>query len=154
MIQVWLSVFHPFYVSITSIDHNQQAQRVEISCRIFFDDLEAALKADSHREVDLIKGADRQVIDSLLGSYLRRHLRLSVNGKALQLQYLGYEIEDDVAWCYLEAGNVPRVRQLTVDNRLLLDQFPKQSNIMHVTANGQRKSTKLDNPERHAVFEF
>lgn len=154
LINAFLLVLHPFYVSITSVDYNESAQRVEISCRIFYDDLEAALKAGGNLKVDLIKPKDKQLIDSLLSTYLQDHFRLAVNGTPLSLRYVGYEIEDDVAWCFLEASNIKTVSNIAITNRILLDQFPKQSNILHVTAHGERKSTKLDNPERRATFEW
>jgi len=154
-IQVYWILLHPFYVSIATVDYNQEAQRVEISCRIFYDDLETALKAsEKATAVDLIHPANRQEMDRLLGRYLTRHLRLSVNDHPQELHYLGYEIEDDVAWCYLEANGINALQRIAVDNRILFDQFAKQSNILHVTAYGERKSTKLDNPEHRAVFDF
>ena len=149
-----LVLLHPFYVSITSVDYNEQAQRVEIGSRIFYDDLETALKDGYDGKIDLINPADKPAIDSLLDSYFRSHFGLAVNGKPVSLHYVGYEIDEDVAWCFLEATGVADVGQLQLTNRLLFDHFPKQSNIMHVTAYGKRKSTKLDNPERTAVFEW
>jgi len=149
-----LVLLHPFYVSITSVDYNEQAQRVEISSRIFYDDLETALKDGRGHKIDLINPTDKPAIDSLLASYFRNHFGLAVNGKPVSLHYVGYKIEEDVAWCFLEATGVADVERLSINNRLLFDHFPKQSNIMHVTAYGKRKSTKLDNPERTAVFEW
>jgi len=154
-IQVCWLLLHPFYVSITAVDYNNEAQRVEISCRIFYDDLETALKATENvTHVDLIHPKNKNETNRLVGHYLQQHLGLSVNGQPHGLQYLGYEIEDDVAWCYLEAVKVASLQRLVIDNRILLDQFGKQSNILHVTAYGDRKSTKLDNPEHRAVFDF
>ncbi len=154
-IQFFWFALHPFYVSITSVDYNRDAQRMEISCRIFHDDLEVALKAHGAPEkIDLIRPMDKAETDSLLADYLRGHFSLSVNDKPIALHYVGYEIEDDVAWCYLEAKQADPVQRIAIDNRVLFDQFPKQSNIVHVTAYGKRKSTKLDNPMRRAVFEF
>jgi len=147
-------LLHPFYLSITAIDYNEQAHRVEISARIFYDDLEAALKDARDLKIDLINPTDKSATDSLLSAYFLDHLRLSVNGKPVSVRYVGYEIDEDVAWCFLEAVNINRVERLRIDNRILFDHFPKQSNILHVTAYGKRQSTKLDNPERTAVFEW
>ncbi|MGK6352515.1 DUF6702 family protein [Parapedobacter sp. DT-150] len=154
IINAFLLLLHPFYVSITTVDVNEQAQTVEVSCRIFYDDLEAALKAESDSKVDLINPPDRAATDSLLAAYLQKQFKLAVNGKQVPLNYLGYEIEEDVAWCYLEAKAVPSVQRMAIDTRILYDQFPGQSNILHVTAYGKRKSTKLDNPEHRATFEW
>lgn len=149
-----LLLLHPFYVSITTVDYNGPAHRMEISSRIFYDDLEAALKDGRDLKIDLINPTDRSAVDSLLATYFRKHFGLAVNGRPVSLHYIGYEIDEDVAWCFLEATNIANVEQLRIDNGILLDHFPKQSNIMHVTAYGQRKSTKLDNPKRTAVFKW
>ena len=154
ILSIILPLLHPFYVSITSVDYNEQAHRVEISSRIFFDDLEAALKDGRDLKIDLINPTDKSATDSLLATYFGNHFRLWVNGKPVPVHYIGYEIDADVAWCFLEAVNIDRVEKLRIDNRILFDHFPKQSNILHVTAYGKRQSTKLDNPERTAVFEW
>ena len=154
ILNVVLLLLHPFYVSIMAIDYNEESHRVEISTRIFYDDLEAALKDGRDLKIDLVNPTDKSVIDSLLAAYFSGHLGLSVNGNPVPVRYLGYEIDEDVAWCYLEAVNINRVEQLRIDNRVLFDHFPKQSNILHATAYGKRQSTKLDNPERTAVFEW
>ena len=43
LIGVYL-IFHDFHVSVTDLEHNAQNQTVEVSHRIFIDDLEMALK--------------------------------------------------------------------------------------------------------------
>ena len=154
-IQVCWFLLHPFYVSITTVDYNKEAQRVEISCRIFYDDFETALKkTENVSSIDLINPPNKTEVDSLISRYLRRHLHLAVDGHPRNLHYIGYEIEEDVTWCYLEADEVASLQQITIDNQVLYGQFPKQSNILHVTAYGERKSTKLDNPEHRAAFTF
>jgi len=154
IINALLLILHPFYVSITSVAYNEQAQRLEISTRIFYDDLETALKDGRNLKIDLINPEDKPAIDSLLAAYFRNHFRLSVNDNPVPLHYVGYEIDEDVAWCFIEVENIAGVKRLRIENRILFDQFPKQSNILHVTAYGERKSTKLDNPERTAIFEW
>lgn len=154
VLNVLLLLVHPFYVSITSVDYNQHARRLEISSRVFYDDLEAALKNGRNLKIDLIKPVDKSATDSLLAAYFSNHFRLSVNGKSVQVRYVGYEIEEDVAWCFLEATDIASVERLHINNSILFDHFPKQSNILHVTAYGKRQSTKLDNPDRTVVFEW
>ena len=149
-----LLLLHPFYVSITSVDYNDAAQRVEVSSRIFYDDLEVALKNGRDLKIDLINPENRSMIDSLLAAYFHSHLGLTVNGTVAPLHYVGYEIDEDVAWCFLEATAIEQVERLQINNQLLFDHFPNQSNIMHITVNGKRQSTKLDNPDHIAAFEW
>ncbi|MEC3881503.1 DUF6702 family protein [Parapedobacter sp. 10938] len=154
VLNVLLMLLHPFYVSVTTVDYNEQAHRVEIGCRIFYDDLETALKNGRELKIDLTNPTDKSATDSLLATYFDNHVQLSVNGSPVSVRYVGYEIDEDVAWCFLEAVNIDRVKQLRIENRILFDHFPKQSNILHATAYGKRQSTKLDNPERTTLFEW
>jgi hypothetical protein len=70
------------------------------------------------------------------------------------LKFVGYEIEEDVAWCYLEVQNINAVNKIEIVNQLLYRDFKSQSNIMHLKVNNIKKSTKLDNPKRTASFSF
>lgn len=145
---------HPFYVSISNIDYNQQEKRIEVSCRIFYDDLEEVLVAQEQQKIDLLQPKNRSEIDSALQRYLTQHFTIRVNNKAVPLHYLGYEIIDDVAWCYLEAPHSRSIKTVVIDNTLLFAHFPKQSNILHLNILGTRKSTKLDAPKSKASFSY
>lgn len=150
-----LFAFHPFYVSIISISSKPDREVMEISCRIFYDDLEKALGSENGTRTDLINPPDRPAADSAIARYIRQNLGLSVNGKALPLRYLGYDIEEDVAWCFFEAPNQEKaIRQLGIKSELLYRHFDTQSNIFHITVDGKRKSTKLDNPRNRTVIDF
>ena len=74
--------------------------------------------------------------------------------KALSLNYVGYEIQEDGTWSYFEVKGVDPPKKLNVHDALLFEQHPEQINMMHVTVGGQRKSTKVDNPDADAVFVF
>lgn len=149
-----LAVLHPFYVSVTDIEYKGESEKLEISCRMFFDDLEDALAQDENRRVNMIKPADRLEVDKLLSAYITKNLMVQLDGSRVALTYLGYEIEEDAAWCYLEATQVPTPKNITIQNTLLYRSHDKQSNIMHISVNGDRKSIKLDNPKGRATFEF
>jgi len=149
-----LSIFHPFYISVTSIDYNKQDKRLEISCRIFFDDLEEALAKQYGQKLSLLKPENRSVVDQLLADYLNKNLSIEVNGKVKNLRYMGYEIEEDAAWCYLQIGAIEQIDDLAVRNTILYPSHKQQSNILHITVDGQRKSLKLDYPKSKASFRF
>ena len=46
--------FHPYYVSVTEINHNATDKTLEISCKLFTDDFEKALADKYKMKVDLI----------------------------------------------------------------------------------------------------
>jgi hypothetical protein len=149
-----LSFFHPFYVSVTEVNHNAKAQSVEISCRMFYDDLEHVLEKQYKTRLDIVKPASKDQMNKLLNDYIHKHLVIKVDGKALNPSYLGYEIQEDGAWAYLEVKGIAKAQKIEVHDDLLYTEHTEQINMIHVTVNGQRKSTKLDNPASDATFSF
>lgn len=154
IILLFIAFFHPFYVSVTDIKHNSKSKSLEISTKIFFDDLEKAIEMKSNRSIDIVKPVDKAEINRLIEDYLKKHLSIKVNGKIYPFAYLGYEIQEDAAWCYLEVIKVNHIKTIEVSSKILYDQHQEQINILNVTVDGRRKSTKLDNPESIAKFSF
>jgi hypothetical protein len=150
----WFHLFHPFFVSLTEVQHNEKAKRLEVSCKVFSNDLEAALEKNYRTQIDILKPGDQARIEPLIRDYLQKHFQVLVDGKPVSFQFLGYEIEEDAAWCYLEAGKVNQVTRIEVKNDVLFAEHPTQTNLLHVTVKGRRQSTKLDNPESKASFNF
>ena len=147
-------VRHPFYISVTEINHNAKDKTLEISCKMFLDDFEKTLRDVTKTEVDLSNVKDKAKVDKLISDYLNSHLQLKVDGKSVTLQFVGFEKESEAAWCYVQVSNVPSVKQLEIKNTLLFEEFDSQISIMHVTVGGVRKSTRLNKPESVAKFDF
>lgn len=150
----WLSWFHPFYVSVTEINHNAKTKAVEISCRMFYDDLEHVLEKQYRTRLDIVHPANKEQLNRFINDYVHKHLLIKADGKMLNPVYVGYEIQEDGAWAYLEVKGVTKVQKIEVYNNLLYSEHVEQINMLHVTVNGERKSTKLDNPEANASFSF
>lgn len=151
---LWLNIFHPFYVSVTEIVHNKTTGTIQVSVRIFFDDFEKALEKKYKKNVNILKPASRKEVDELISAYIKDHLKVSANGKPVELKYQGYEIEEDAAWCYFETSKVNAVKLMNVENDILFEQHAAQSNMIHVIVDGKRKSTKLDNPKKEMVVTY
>lgn len=151
---VWMSAVHPFYMSVTEIRYNAPRKTLEISCRIFSDDLENALKKQHNTTFDIIRPANRPAVDTMIARYLTRHLQLNADGKALSLHYLGYRIEEDATWCFLEVKGVPPPKKLDLQNDILYKEHSTQSHMIHAIVNDKRQSTKIDNPKTGAGFSF
>ncbi len=151
---LFLSFFHPFYVSVTEINHNSKTKTIEVSTKIFFDDLELAIEKEQNVVFDITKPANKAKADELIATYLKKHLKINLNGNWRELNYLGYEIQGDAVWCYLEVPKVTQVREITVLNDVLYGPHKEQINLLNITVSGNRKSTKLDFPKNKAVFKF
>ena len=145
---------HPLYITVTDIAHNDKDKILEVSCKIFTDDFEKTLEAQSHSKLDLSNPADKAAADKLISDYIPKHLQLGVDGKPVLLQYVGFEKETDATWCYFQVSNVVNIKRLNVINTLLYEIYPTEISIMHVSAGGIKKSGKLSSPEKNAQFDF
>ena len=148
-----MPVKHPLYIAVTEIRHNEKEKILEISCKVFTNDLEAVLEKIAKSKVDLA-GGNKSANDKLIDAYVEKHLRLKIDGKPAVLHFVGSEKESDGTWSYFQVNDVSSVKKIEASNDLLYDSFTQQINIMHVTVGGQRKSTRLDYPDANAEFQF
>lgn len=149
-----LAVMHPFYVSVTEIQHNAPEKTLEISCKIFTEDLEAILKKNYNTPIDFKITTQKAIQDQLVADYIKKHLVLKADGKPLTLEYVGFEEEKEAIWVYCQVSGLASVHKLDADNSILHDFIESQINLMHVTVGGDRKSMKLDYPKRTASFSW
>jgi hypothetical protein len=148
------SIMHPYYVSVTEIEHNAKTKALEVSCKITTDDFENTLRQQYKTNVDLLKPKDKAAMDKLVNDYMQKHLAIQVNGKAVTLQFLGYEQIEEGIISYYEAANVTTVNNIAVTNNLLYEYKKEQIGIIHITVDGNRKSSRLNNPKDKVSFEF
>jgi hypothetical protein len=148
------SVLHPYYVSVTEINHNAIDKTLEISCKLFTDDFEKALADKYKMKVDLSAPRDKKIMDKIITDYIKNHLAIKADGKNVNLNYLGFEKEDEAVFSYFQVENLVSVKRIDVTNSILHEEHDTQINIMHVSVGGNRKSTKLDYPNTQAVFNF
>ena len=151
---VLFSFLHPFYVSVTDINHNSKNKSLEISSKIFFDDLEREIEMENKVSFDIIKPVDKAKVNAFIASYIKKHLQIKVDGKLLTMNYIGYEIQEDAAWCYLEIPKVDKVGIIEINDHILFKLHTEQINMLNVTVNGKRQSTKLDAPTSRVNFKF
>lgn len=134
---------HDFHVSVMRIDHNPDSQSLEVSLKLFTDDLEMALGTLGAPDVRLGSDREHPESDDFIFKYLNNRLTFLVNGKQMSLSYVGKEVEVDVVWIYFELKGVPRLEALQIRNQLLIEQFDDQSNLVHIHAGGAQKSMLL-----------
>lgn len=148
-----LEKFHPFHVSVTEINHNQSEATLEVQCKIFTDDFEAAIGKLYKRKVDLTDKSLHESMDSLVNRYVLSRLQIKVNGKALSPTYLGFEQEKEAVYVYVEYSKAPAtIQEVDFFNNLLYDYYTDQINILHFRSGDKRKSVKLDYPDTNVRF--
>jgi hypothetical protein len=148
------SLFHPFYISLTEIKYNTKESSLEISQKIFWDDLEVQLAELYEGKIDFLKPKDKADLDRKLKQYILQNNEILVNGKKAELNYLGYEIEEDAAWFYLEAKQIPRPQKVEVRNTILHKRFDGQQNIINFYLEKNPKSLILIKGKDSGILTF
>ncbi|MFC3880130.1 DUF6702 family protein [Algoriphagus namhaensis] len=123
---------HPFFISLTEIRQNTESGRLEIAQKIFWDDLEVELNDLLGESVDILNPKDKTKLNKQFKDYLLAQNQLRIDGKNLPLEYLGYEIDDDAVWFYIQSEPLSPLTVLEVKNTVLLKNFSTQQNIVHV----------------------
>ena len=145
---------HPIFVSVTEIEHNAKDKTLEISCKIFTDDFEKALRQTYNTHVDLLQPKDKNAMNKLVQDYVQKHLLLKVDEKIVALQFIGYEQQEEGIVSFYQVNNIAAVKKLDITDNILFEYKKEQISIIHTTMNGNKKSTKLVNPDDKTSFEF
>lgn len=150
----WMALVHPFFVSVTEINHNAKDKTIEIACKTFTDDLETSIDKSFNMKMDLSNPKDSVAADKAVGDYIKKHFHLKVDGRPVQIEFLGFERESEAVWSYFQVSNIPSVKKIEISTSILFEASDKQINLLHVKVNGERKSTKLDYPATNAMFDY
>lgn len=145
---------HKFYISITQVNYVEKQQAIQITSRIFIDDLQVAINALSNTNIELASDREPKNITTIYENYLKNHLQFIVNNKEKKFTYIGSEYEKDLVIFYLEIENIDKINSLHVHNRLLTDAFSNQENIVKTKINKIYKSYILTKNKTKALVNF
>ena len=140
---------HPYHVGSVEINYNAKTKTFEISAKFFLDDLENSLNAKYNKTLHFGEEKSKAGLDQALENYFAEYFKLKSNNKFLKINYLGFEEDEESVNVYLEseATEIPKKVETAVS--LLYSFFDDQMNIVHIIVNGERKSSKLNYPDRY-----
>jgi len=124
-------VSHKFYLSLAQIEHNVSNQSLEISLKVFTDDLERCLGNRFRENLNLGETDEHPKSDEMLQVYLSERLKFNTNQSDLKLVLLGKEVSVDETWCYLEVAlQSAEINEIKVENRIFTEVFTTQINLL------------------------
>lgn len=134
---------HKFYVSIYQINYAQEKKELQITARIFIDDLNKVLSKKHKQNIHIGEPNETENDVVLMQKYLIDHFSLKVNGDQKQLFFLSKELEGNVVICYFKCKDIAKINTLEVQNTCLFELDSEQQNIMQSTIYGIKKSVLL-----------
>jgi len=138
---------HEFHISKCLIEYNEQEKALQVTLHLFIDDLEDALKAQGADKLFICTEKESEKAEEYIYKYLQQKLEISLDEQTVAYTFLGKEMSEDMVavWCYLELENVESFNQLYVKNRILLDTFDDQKNIISIIGPKKKKGYLLFN---------
>ena len=151
-----MTALHPLHVSVTEIKFDPKDKELEITVRIFLDDLEEAIRQDRKlATLDITNPGTGLTTDQLVSTYLSTRLTTKVDKKPAAIKYLGHEIDGDAIVVYAYAPGVKKLKSIEVYHSTITEVYEDQSNLVHITLGEKTRSLRLmrDTTSGSIVFE-
>ncbi|MEC4050401.1 DUF6702 family protein [Flavobacterium sp. SUN046] len=134
---------HKFYTAIYQIEFVPKKKMIQITTRIFYDDLNEALEAKYHKRTFV--GTEKETPEDLvvLKKYLAEKFIIKVNGQSKSMNFISKEVEDNVLICYLSIKEIAKIKTLEVENTIIMEKHSEQQNIIQANFNGEKQSLLL-----------
>jgi len=133
---------HPFHLSICEIKYDIDSKSLQITTSLFQDDLEFVFNQISGTS-DYFNEVNESRIREDLKEFFEEHLQVSIDDRSRTTQFLGFEIDEYVVWCYLEINQVISIGEIFVKYTPLIDTFDDQINLAHIRYLGKVRSLKF-----------
>lgn len=145
---------HKFYVSVNQVFFNSEKNRVEITNRIFIDDLNTALQSLQNSKFEIEDMTKTSESYKIFYDYYQSNFTVKINDKKSIIIVKSFEIEEDVFVIYALIDKVSKIKSFEMENNLLFDLFASQQHINHIEINNAKTSTLLDNQNRKTLLKF
>ncbi len=148
------TVVHKYYISVTQIDYIEESKSVQIISRIFIDDFENVLRERYDENITLAGDDELETTNLYIEKYLTEKLKITINGKEANLNFIGKDYDADIMKCYLEIEAVNSIESMEIKNKVLFDLYNDQQNIIKTKINTKQKSFILISQNDKAVLNF
>ncbi|WP_309641899.1 DUF6702 family protein [Flavobacterium sp.] len=143
---------HKFYISIYQINYVAPKKRVEITTRIFIDDLNKALQLKYTKTTHIGEPTETPEDVAFMNQYLAEHFTIKINGTKKPFVFVSKELENNVVIGYYKINDIAKVTSLDIKNTSLMDMFSDQQNVIQTTCNGKKQSLLLTNENTSGVL--
>lgn len=131
---------HKFYVALYQVNYAPEKKMLQITTRIFVDDLNNAVGKKYSKKINL--GAENESVDDInfLKKYFSEKFYIKVNGQTKPILFLSKEMEGDVLICYFSMKEIQKINSLEIYNAVITEGNSEQQNIMHFNVSGVKNT--------------
>ena len=145
---------HKFYMAIFQVNYTPEKKMLQITSRIFVDDLNLAIEKKYGKKVYL--GSEKESADDqgVLKKYFSENLQIKVNGQSKPVVFLSKELDGDVLICYCRVTDIAKLHSAEITNTVLTQWNSEQQNILHFTAFGNKQTVLFTASNKTEVLKF
>jgi len=146
----WL---HPVHISITNLDLDPVRGKIELSVKIFADDFQDLILHKYGVQLNIIEQEDPGDKIAAVNEYMQEALQLVFNGnETADLQFVDAKLNEEAIWLFYRYEHHSKIRKVDIVNRVMLEKFNDQTNLMIVTFNEKQNGYRLDNKTTDLSF--
>jgi len=147
---------HKYYVSVTRVDHKPESDALQITTRIFIDDLDLLLNERYDLKSQLDSPNENPLAEEYIQKYVKAKFLIRINGEVIPYKYLGKRYESDQIVLYMEVENsgLSKAKNIAVECNFLTDLYAEQKNILHLIGRGKKKSFVLIKENNKGMLNF
>ena len=145
---------HKFYVALYQVNYAPEKKMLQITTRIFVDDLNNAIGKKYTKKSNL--GSENETVEdlNLLKRYFGEKLSFNVNGQVRHMLFLSKEMEGDVLICYFTIKEVKKINSLEIYNSVITEGISEQQNIMHFNVLGTKNTLLFTESTSKGVLKY
>jgi SpoU rRNA methylase family enzyme len=134
---------HKFYVSIYQVNYAPKKKMIQITSRLFIDDVNDALEKKFKKRTYFALENETPEDEVYLKKYFAEKFIIKVNGVSKALNYLSKDIDGNVVICYFSVKDLPKISSVAIENSALMELNEEQQNIIQANINGEKQSLLL-----------
>ena len=135
---------HDIHLSVCDIEYLDSSKKVELTMKIFYDDLLAAVGLRMGEELP----EDYKSADELIEKYINNYFVIEVNGVKKTLTYIDSYSYPPAVWSTLEFDQTEEIKEIRILNTILLDLFRDQKNLVNVSYGNKKHVVAMDHKKK------
>ncbi len=131
---------HDIHISVCDINENRGTDGLELTFKIFYDDLLKAVGLEMGEELPEEYGN----ADTLIHRYIEDHFKLKINGEHVRLQYVESVSSPPAVWTTMSISYNEPIRSIYVRNDILTELYDDQRNLVNLRIDKEKSSLSFD----------
>ncbi len=135
---------HPVHISFTTIEYFEKEQQYKILFKIFADDFDLILNKLYDKNIKLSERKWEKSYLEPINSYIKNNFQLSCNNdKNISLKFDRKEFKEQAVYLYYKVKHKTKVGKFMILNKLMLDLYPDQKNLLIFVFGGETKALQF-----------